>query len=61
MFKADSTCREVKRMSSENLKRRNHLEPESVVGREIVFDDVDWIRLDQDNVQWQTHLYYRVT
>jgi hypothetical protein len=47
-------------MSSVNLKRRNHLEPESVVGREIVFDDADWIRLDQDNVQWQTRLYYRV-
>jgi hypothetical protein len=49
-------------MSSENLKRRNRLEPESVVGREIVFDDVDWIELelDRDGVQWQTPLYYSV-
>lgn len=38
----------------------NCLEPESVVGRDIVLDDVDWIglELDQDNVQLQTPLYY---
>jgi len=49
-------------VSSENLKRRNRLERESVVGQEIVFDDVDWIVLElhQDNVQWQTPLYYSV-
>jgi hypothetical protein len=49
-------------MSSENLKRRNRLEPESVVEREIVFDDVDLIglELDQDNVQWQKRSYYSV-
>lgn len=39
---------------------RNRLEPESVVGQEIVFDDVDWIglELDQDNVRWQMPLFY---
>jgi hypothetical protein len=43
-------------MSSESLKIRNCLEPESVVGREIVFDDADWIRLDQDMSSGR-HLY----
>lgn len=49
-------------MSSENLKRRNRLEPESVARQEILFDDVDWIGLeiDQDNVQWHMPLYYSV-
>jgi hypothetical protein len=47
------------KISSENLKRRRHLECESASGREIVLDGVDWIRLElaQDNIQWQACLY----
>ena len=61
-FEQIAHVEEVHRMHLPKTARRNRLEPESVVGQEIVFDDVDWIgiELDQDNVQWQTPVYYSV-
>jgi len=57
-FEQIAHVEEVNRTCLQKTSRKA-LEPESVVGREIVFDYVDWIglELDRDNVQWQMPLY----